>query len=167
MKGKISTTTLCYCCGTTALMEIAMLLVGGGLTSIATSKAFTINSCVIFVLETRRFSHMNMSSSPYRNCANMKSSAMITQARSIKAASRAIRSVDFVGCDSMAMMSYTPIAETSMRDVTSVIEGVKVASSNTLQITITSSYIFGGIIFFVLKTSAWRKSLLYSSQRWI
>jgi hypothetical protein len=72
-----------------------------------------------------------------------------------------------VASDSMAMMSFMPIAEISTNDAISVTVALHTGSNSTTLIIMLSRAISKKIISYVLTQSAWRRSSWFSSLRWI
>lgn len=112
-----------------------MLLPGDGLTFTAMSRLTIAESCVICAQETRKFSHMSMSSSQWHNSAIMRDMVTIILELWIRAVSRVILSVDSVKSDFTAMMSCMRTAGTIMRSAIYAIEGTARGSNNTTRIT--------------------------------
>jgi hypothetical protein len=73
-----------------------------------------------------------MTFSILRSYEDTRNSETTIQEPLIKVDSRDILSVAFADSDFTAMMSFTLIAETNMKDVTSVIESLKDRSRNTM-----------------------------------
>lgn len=125
-----------------------------------------LNWTVIFAHGTRKFSRTNTSYSLSPSFESIKNLATIIPELWIRVALRVIQNAVFVVSGSMEMTSYTHIAETSTSDVTYAIVKMAAENNNTLSTTIHWKSISGRITSFARIGSAWRRSLLYSTQRW-
>lgn len=93
---------------------------------------------VIFVLETKKFSLMNMRSSPRRSCASTKSTVTTFLAPLTRVVSEGTRNAVSVVNGSTEMTSCMRIVVTDMNDAISATDDLDIASSSTTS-TITPS----------------------------
>lgn len=145
---------------------VAMLLPGDGLTFTGMSRLCIAELCVICAQETRRFLHMSMSSSQWRNSAVTRSMATIILELWIKAVSRVILSVDSVNSDFTATMSCMRTVETIMKSAICAIEGTTRVSNNITRITTLWSFISGTTTFYAQTRNAWIRNLSSLNRRW-
>ena len=135
------------------------------MSSACSSQMLTIP--VICVQEIRRSLLTSTSSSPLPSSGSTRNSATTTPAQSIRVDLRATLSADSVVSVSTETTSYTHIVETSMNAAISVTAGKAVDNSNTMSTTMRLSSTSARIISCVQTENAWRRSLLYSTQKWI
>ena len=145
---------------------VAMLLPGDGLIFTDMSRLCIAESCVSCAQETRRFSHMSMSSSQSHNSAITRSMATIILELWIRAVSRVTLSVDSAKRDFTAMMSCIRTVGTIMKSAIYAIEGTFRASNNITRITTPWSFISGTNTFYAQTRNAWIRNLSSLNQRW-
>ncbi len=156
-----------YYFDTTVQMLHAILPAGDGLTFTGMSRAFTTKSCVICAQGTKRFSPTNTISSPCKNFVSMSDSVMMIQEQLIRADSRVILTVGFVGPGFMVTTNFTRTVEINTNDAMSVIGGCKDGNISIMWTMARWNSILGTTTFCVWTKNALTRNLWCLSQKWI